>query len=45
MLHTKEEAEKTYNWALRKEDVLKDWKQAFKGVINLNTRNWVSSLR
>ena len=45
MLHTKEEAEKTYNWALRKEDVLKDWKLAFKGVINLNTRNWVSALR
>jgi len=44
MLHTKEEAEKTYNWALRKEDVLKDWRKAFKGVINLEKRTWVKTL-
>jgi len=45
MLHTKDEAEKTYNWALREQDLLNNWKDAYKGVINLRTRDWVRELR
>ncbi len=45
MLHTKDEAVKTYNWALREQDLLNNWKDAYKGVINLRTRDWVRELR
>jgi len=45
MLHTKDEAEKTYNWALRERDLLKNWKDAYKGIINLRNRDWVRELR